>query len=255
VRWGQAAVEGQRPKLGVDWVQASADDVAVDPVGQIAFVSIANQIVTAGGIEAAVDIAALVAGTDRVDQRDVAVVAVDTSGEEFGQSARVAIVGERAVDHQASASLDNAQAIANPDGTYTLVISPTGAPSIASGSNNTLLMLVNNGNFTFFINVEGNSMVGAGIHDTDILVVDRAIDAVNNSIVIAVLNGNFTVKRIQFREQEILLLAEHPRYPLLKVTEQDTFSIWGVVTYSIHTVGARLTRGPIVPSRSQPPQR
>ncbi len=116
-------------------------------------------------------------------------------------------------------------------------------------------LLIQHKEFTFFMNVEGNSMIGAGIHDTDILVVDRALEAVDNSIIVAVLNGGFTVKRIQFREQEILLISEHPRYPLLKVTEQDTFSIWGVVTYSIHAVGARLTRGPIVASRPQPPQR
>ena len=116
-------------------------------------------------------------------------------------------------------------------------------------------LLIQHKEFTFFFRVEGNSMVGAGIHDRDILVVDRALDAVDNSIVVAVLNGSFTVKRIQFREQEILLIAEHPRYPLLKVTTQDSFSIWGVVTYSLHAVGTRLTRGPIVPSRPQPPQR
>ncbi len=116
-------------------------------------------------------------------------------------------------------------------------------------------LLVKHKDFTFFLRVEGSSMVGAGIHNTDIIVVDRSLEAVDNSIVVAVLNGNFTVKRIRFREQEILLLAEHPRYPLLKVTNHDTFSIWGVVTYSIHSVGARLTHGPIVPSHSQlPPQ-
>lgn len=132
---------------------------------------------------------------------------------------------------------------------------PSPAESFFERSLDIADLLIQHKEFTFFMNVEGNSMIGAGIHDTDILVVDRALEAVENSIVVAVLNGNFTVKRIQFREQEILLISEHPRYPLLKVTEQDTFSIWGVVTYSIHAVGARLTRGPIVASRPQPPQR
>ena len=116
-------------------------------------------------------------------------------------------------------------------------------------------LLIPHPDFTYFTRVEGESMSGAGIHNTDILVVDRALDAVDNSIIVAVLNGGFIVKRIQFREQHILLISEHHRYPLISVSEQDDFSIWGVVTYSIHAVGGRLTRGPVLPSRPQPPQR
>lgn len=132
---------------------------------------------------------------------------------------------------------------------------PSPAESFFERSLDIADLLIQHKDFTFFLKVEGSSMVGAGIHDTDILVVDRTLEALDNSIVVAVLNGGFTVKRIQFREQEILLISEHPRYPLIKVTSQDSFSIWGVVTYSLHAVGARLTRGPIVPSRPQPPQR
>jgi DNA polymerase V len=110
--------------------------------------------------------------------------------------------------------------------------------------------------FTYFTRVEGESMSGAGIHDGDILVVDRTLDAINNSIVVVILNGGFVVKRIQFREQGILLISEHHRYPLITVTEHDTFSIWGVVTYAIHAVGKRLTHGPVVPAPPKsPPQR
>ncbi len=110
-------------------------------------------------------------------------------------------------------------------------------------------LLIQHKEFTYFARVEGNSMIGAGLHDGDILVVDRALDAFNNAIVVAALNGGFIVKRVQFREQETLLFSEHPRYPLLKVTPHDDFSIWGVVTYCLHPVGARLTHGPVVPSR------
>ncbi len=109
--------------------------------------------------------------------------------------------------------------------------------------------------FTYFVRAQGNSMVGAGIHDGDILVVDRALNATSNAIVVVVLNAGFLVKRIQFRDQNILLIAEHHRTPLITVTERDSFSIWGVVTYSLHAVGARLTRGPVVPSQPQQPQR
>ncbi len=132
---------------------------------------------------------------------------------------------------------------------------PSPAESFFERSLDIADLLIQHKEFTFFIKVEGNSMVGAGIHDTDILVVDRALEAVNNSIVIAVLNGNFTVKRIQFREQEILLISEHPRYPLLKVTRSRYLLYLGRRHLFNSSVGAGLTRGPIVPSRPQPPQR
>lgn len=113
-------------------------------------------------------------------------------------------------------------------------------------------VLIEHKEFTFFVRVEGNSMVGAGIHDTDILVVDRALNATQNSVVVVMLNGGCYVKRIQFREHETLLIAEHHSVPLLTVTERDDFSIFGVVTYSLHRVGARLTRGPVI--QAQPPR-
>lgn len=111
-------------------------------------------------------------------------------------------------------------------------------------------LLIQHKEFTFYVRVQGNSMVGAGIHDTDVLVVDRALDPVQNSVVVVCLNDGYYVKRIQFREQETLLIAEHHSIPIIKVTAHDRFFVWGVVTYALHNVTPRLTRGPVVHSRS-----
>ena len=86
---------------------------------------------------------------------------------------------------------------------------------------------------TFCVKVSGDSMINAGIFPEDILVVDRALNAVNNSIVIAVVNGEFTVKRIQFHHDKISLLPENPAYNPIHI-DNENFEIWGVVTYVIH---------------------
>lgn len=87
---------------------------------------------------------------------------------------------------------------------------------------------------TFFVRVEGDSMLGAGIQSGDILVVDRSLQASNGKIVVAILNGEFTVKRIVFTPQGIKLLAENPAYPPLHIHPEADFQVWGVVTYVIH---------------------
>ena len=87
---------------------------------------------------------------------------------------------------------------------------------------------------TFFVRVEGDSMAGANIQDGDILVVDRAVKATSGKVVVAILNGEFTVKRIQIETTRVLLLPENPQFQPLEVTEEIDFEIWGVVTYIIH---------------------
>lgn len=89
---------------------------------------------------------------------------------------------------------------------------------------------------TFFIRVSGDSMTGAGIFSGDILVVDRAEQAVNNSIVIAELNGELTVKRLVRRGEKICLMPENPAYRPIPVTEAMSFEIWGVVMHVIHNL-------------------
>jgi DNA polymerase V len=89
---------------------------------------------------------------------------------------------------------------------------------------------------TYFIRVQGDSMTGAGIHDGDILIVDRAEEPRDGRIVIAVLNGELTVKRIRRRGDRLVLQAENDHYPEIEVTPETSFEIWGVVRHVIHSL-------------------
>lgn len=89
---------------------------------------------------------------------------------------------------------------------------------------------------TFFVRVSGDSMIKAGIFPDDILIVDRSLEPVDKKIVIAVLDGELTVKRLRYRDKLILLEPENPEYQPIKITEDDSLEIWGVVTNVIHKV-------------------
>lgn len=86
---------------------------------------------------------------------------------------------------------------------------------------------------TFFVRVQGDSMRDANIHSGDILVVDRSLNPTSGKIVVAVINGDFTVKRLLIEKGNIYLMPENPKFPRIKVSDTD-FQIWGVVTYIIH---------------------
>ena len=88
---------------------------------------------------------------------------------------------------------------------------------------------------SFFVKVKGDSMVNAGIHSGDILVVDRSAEPKNNTIVVAVVNGEFTVKRVQKRGLKLFLVAENPDFPPIEISESAEFEIWGVVLHVIHS--------------------
>jgi DNA polymerase V len=76
-------------------------------------------------------------------------------------------------------------------------------------------------------------MIGAGIGDDDVLVVDRSLEPRNNSIVIALVDGGFTVKRILKRNGSLSLMPENPMFPPIRVTDSMDFEVWGVVTHVI----------------------
>lgn len=96
--------------------------------------------------------------------------------------------------------------------------------------------LIKNPAATFFVRVSGDSMLGAGIHPGDLLVVDRSLEAKDKNVVIAVLDGELTVKRIRIRRRKITLEAENKNYASREITEDTQFEVWGVVTNVIHSL-------------------
>ena len=93
--------------------------------------------------------------------------------------------------------------------------------------------IIRNPNSTYYVKVSGESMIGAGIFSGDILVVDRSIIATDNRIVVAMIDGDFTVKRLRKHNNRMYLLAENSQYLPIEVIDQELM-IWGVVTFSIH---------------------
>lgn len=87
---------------------------------------------------------------------------------------------------------------------------------------------------TFFVRVQGDSMQGAGILSGDILVVDRSLEATNSKIIVAIVNGEFTVKRLILGPEGARLVPANASYPVINVHPDLDFQVWGVVTYVIH---------------------
>lgn len=87
---------------------------------------------------------------------------------------------------------------------------------------------------TYYIRASGESMQDVGIHDRDILVVDRSLQAVNGNIVVAALNGDFTVKILSTVPQ-LCLEPRNSAYSTINISDEDDFEIFGVVTYVIHS--------------------
>ncbi len=96
--------------------------------------------------------------------------------------------------------------------------------------------LIKNKEATFFAKVSGQSMIGAGLDDNDLLVIDRSIPPENNKIAVCFLDGEFTVKRLRVEKDEVWLQPENPEYPIIKITEENNFIIWGIVTSVIKKV-------------------
>ena len=97
-------------------------------------------------------------------------------------------------------------------------------------------LMVANPSATFFVRVAGDSMIGAGIHHNDILVVDRSLEPISGKVVIAVVNGELTVKRMIKDGENFYLKAENSDYPDIHMTEGSTCEIWGVVSFVVHSL-------------------
>jgi len=89
---------------------------------------------------------------------------------------------------------------------------------------------------TFFIKVEGNSMIDAGIENQDVLVVDRSLEPENNKVAICFIDGEFTVKRIKAENNQLWLMPENKAYQPILVNEENQFLVWGIVTYVIKKI-------------------
>lgn len=87
---------------------------------------------------------------------------------------------------------------------------------------------------TFFAHVQGDSMKDANLNDGDLLIIDRAEVPKHKSIVVAIVNGEFFVKRLYKRNGELKLLPENKAYPVIEIKEGMDFEIWGVVSHIIH---------------------
>ena len=95
--------------------------------------------------------------------------------------------------------------------------------------------LIRNPSATFFVRVTGESMIDAGIQSGDILVVDRSLTPKSGSIVIAVINGELLVKRLQKEKNEIWLYPDNANYKPIEITSEMSFDVWGVVAFVIHS--------------------
>ncbi len=115
---------------------------------------------------------------------------------------------------------------------------PAGFPSPATEYEEDRLdindLVVLNPNATFFMRVKGNSMLDANIRDGDILVVDPSIEAVHGHIVVAVIDGEFTVKTLYCKDKIVKLVPENADYPEIVLKNEQELNIWGVVSHIIY---------------------
>ena len=96
-------------------------------------------------------------------------------------------------------------------------------------------LLIKNQLSTFLMKASGESMIEAGINDGDVLVVDRSLEARSRDIVIAIFEGNLTVKRLIIKvDGSAILKSENPLYKNILISEYTELEIWGVVTSAIH---------------------
>lgn len=96
--------------------------------------------------------------------------------------------------------------------------------------------LIKNKPATYFFKMKGDAMKNAGIFDHDILVVDRSVQLSNGKIIVAILNGEMLVRRFHKNFTSAFLIPENDRYKTINLAEFNDFSVWGIVTYSIHSL-------------------
>lgn len=93
--------------------------------------------------------------------------------------------------------------------------------------------LISNPSSTFYARVKGTSMQDAGISDGDILVIDKSIEPHDGATAVCYIDGEFTLKYIKIEADAVYLVPANPKFQPIKVTEENDFCIWGIVTFSI----------------------
>src|SRR6476469_5706282 len=96
--------------------------------------------------------------------------------------------------------------------------------------------LIRNKPATFFMRVNSDAMIGAGIHQGDVVIVDRSIEAKNGKVIIAVLDGEMLIRRLEISQGKKRLIPATKKLSAIDISESSAFSIWGIVTYVIHSV-------------------
>lgn len=96
--------------------------------------------------------------------------------------------------------------------------------------------LVNDVNATYYARVSGESMIGAGLDNDDLLVIDKSIPPKDGKIAVCYVDGEFTVKRLKITKECVYLMPENDKYKPIKVTKDKQLLIWGIVTYVIKKV-------------------
>ena len=96
--------------------------------------------------------------------------------------------------------------------------------------------LIRNPAATFLSRVKGHSLINAGFHHGDILVIDRSLEHSNGKVAVCYLDGEFTLKRIKFEKDCCWLIPENEDFRPIKVTAENDFLIWGIVTFIIKSV-------------------
>ena len=95
-------------------------------------------------------------------------------------------------------------------------------------------LLIEHPSATYYVRVNGDSMLGAGILNGDLLIVDRSLEVTNNCIVVAYIDGEFTVKRIKKINNKMFLQPENKNHQAIEITESMDFELFGVVAHAIH---------------------
>jgi DNA polymerase V len=115
---------------------------------------------------------------------------------------------------------------------------PAGYPTRIDCDNpsrlNIVEFLIRHPDDTVFGTVSGDSMEGEDIYDGDLLVIDRALEPVEGCVIVAFINGDFTVKKFSHRDGKMFLVSGNRRYPPQEIKEHNDFEVWGVVSHVIH---------------------